>query len=52
MGALIKNSNNFFSKITIDASRWMKKDNKEKLVIVAKWYWCQIIEHKSCNDHM
>ena len=37
----------------MDASGWMKKkDNIEKLVIVAKRYWCQIIEHKSCNDHV
>ena len=23
----------------------------EKWVIVAKWHWYQIIEHKSCIDH-
>ena len=29
-----------------------KNDNIEKLVIVAKWYWCQIIDHNNCNGHM
>ena len=51
MGAL-KIQTTFFIK-----HQWMpldgwKKDNIEKLVIVAKWYWCQIIEHKRFNGHM
>ena len=51
MGAL-KLQTTFFYKRPMDASGWMKKDEVEKLVIVAKWYLCQIIEHDSCNGHM
>ena len=38
MGGCSKNSNNLFHKAPMDASGWMKKDNKAKLVIEAKWY--------------
>ena len=49
-----KNSNSLFYKTPMDASGQIKKKiyNIENLVIVAKWYWCQIIEHKSYDGHM
>ena len=36
MDGYSKNSNNLFYKAPMDASGWMKKDNIEKLVIIAK----------------
>ena len=50
MDGCSKNSNNFFHKTPMNTSGWMKKDNKEKVVIVAKSYWCQITEHKSWSQ--
>ena len=41
--------NKFFFKTPMDASGWMKKDNIEKSLIVAKWYWCQIIKSCKCS---
>ena len=52
MDACSKNSNNLFYKTPMDASRWIKQDDIEKLVVEAKRHWCHIIEHKSCNGHV
>ena len=42
-GCSNSNSSNLLYKTPIYVSGWMKKYNIEKLVIVAKWHWCQII---------
>ena len=42
-----KHSDNLFSKILIDASGGMKKDNR----VIVKWYWYQMIEHNICIAH-
>ena len=52
MNEYSKNLNNLFSTTTVDASGWIKKKIIEKWVIVAKWYWCQINERKSCIGHV
>ena len=47
--ACSKNSINFFSRTPMN-TLWMD-ENKiiKKWKIAAKWYWCQINEHKSCT---
>ena len=51
MGALKIETTFFIKHQWMPLDRWKKK-YREKLIIKAKWYCCQMIEHKSCNGHI